>query len=435
MGEPANQEKRMHLSSNRKLQSLLCLVAIAGAIGSVSALSSRAAAQEDDRYNPPGPLGEWAELPPPVPNQRSGVRAGSATCSLDLGVGQLLDVTIDAHIHEPFDPRHPGDAYVELRDPRQRLFQPQLRQRSPEVQAELVCATSAESGDAEQFTSDFLPFANNAPSAVFPCPDTKPYLIQAACRTRTLRATPVDPGTTERGATDGSATDVSVTDVSVTDTERVDGSTEADVAEGEAADREVADDLESAELSLAEAPTYALADSSGTVIADVTANGTGCPAGTWSAKLSEDKSAFTIAFEEYVAQVKPGEALDVADCLISVTPRVVGGEVYVLDSLLWDGHVELTNGVNATSSVGHYLQGAPGAAEPTVDHVYDGPTELSLSSVTPLDPGACAAERTVNIRTRVRVRNNAEASGTGSIRFDGTQGTTQLKVRKVPSDC
>ena len=188
----------MHLSSNRKLQSLLCLVAIAGAVGSVSALTSRAAAQEDDRYNPPGPLGEWAELPPPVPNQRSGVRADTATCTLDLGVGTLLDVTIDAHIHEPFDPRHPGDAYVELRDPRQRLFQPQLRQRNPEVQAEVVCATSADSGDAEQFTSDFLPFANNAPRAVFPCPDTKPYLIRAACRTRTLRATPVDPGTAQR---------------------------------------------------------------------------------------------------------------------------------------------------------------------------------------------------------------------------------------------
>ena len=44
---------------------------------------------------------------------------------------------------------------------------------------------------------------------------------------------------------------------------------------------------------------------SGAYFASVTANGTGCPAGTWDAAISPDGKAFTVTFASYEAIVNP----------------------------------------------------------------------------------------------------------------------------------
>lgn len=190
----------MTVRSHRTLRSLLGLAAISG----VAALANLSAAQEaDDGYNEPGPYGEQAVLPPPVAGAK--LRSAVKTCKLDLGPAQL-DVTLNAHTHEPFDPHHPGDAIAELTDARQRVYPTLIRDRKPQVQITAVCSTSAEVRDDEDFTSAFMPLVN-APDAIHYCPDAKPYLISAACRTRTLRASSPDAGVVDAGATQDVPTD------------------------------------------------------------------------------------------------------------------------------------------------------------------------------------------------------------------------------------
>src|SRR5262245_24770 len=41
----------------------------------------------------------------------------------------------------------------------------------------------------------------------------------------------------------------------------------------------------------------------GAFFADITANGTGCPEGTWDVGISEDGQTFTLAFNAYEAKV------------------------------------------------------------------------------------------------------------------------------------
>src|SRR5262245_48216078 len=50
---------------------------------------------------------------------------------------------------------------------------------------------------------------------------------------------------------------------------------------------------------------------SGAYFANVTANGSGCPAGTWTADISPDGKAFTVAFSAYEAIVNPGQPMQV----------------------------------------------------------------------------------------------------------------------------
>jgi hypothetical protein len=72
---------------------------------------------------------------------------------------------------------------------------------------------------------------------------------------------------------------------------------------------------------------------SGVAIADVVANGSGCPAGTWATDNSDDGTTFTMTFDAYEARVEPGSALSVKDCQLAIQLRNVQGVSYAVESL------------------------------------------------------------------------------------------------------
>jgi len=188
----------------RKARSLLGLVALSAAVGSVAALADLSAAQDvGDGFTEPGPYGEEAVLPAAVPG--ANVRSKTSTCSLELGPTQL-EVSLEGHTHEPFRPIIPGDASAQLKDSHQRAWLSLIRDLKPEAQIRLVCSSSADVRDDETFTSEFQSIAINT-KATFECPEPKPYLISAACRTRRLAPTPPDAGTPDAGAADADVID------------------------------------------------------------------------------------------------------------------------------------------------------------------------------------------------------------------------------------
>src|SRR5689334_16950522 len=64
---------------------------------------------------------------------------------------------------------------------------------------------------------------------------------------------------------------------------------------------------------------------SGAYFANITANGTGCPAGTWQAAISPDGAAFTVTFSGYEATMKPGDAFVVKDCTLAINLKTPEG--------------------------------------------------------------------------------------------------------------
>lgn len=194
----------------RKARSLLSLVAISAAIGSVAALADMSAAQDaSDGYTEPGPYGEEAVLPAAAP-PGANVRSKTSKCLLDLGPTQL-EVSLEGHTHEPFRPQLAGDASATLTDPHQRAWLPQIRDLKPEAQIRLVCTSGPEVRDDETFTSEFQSIAINT-KAMFECPEAKPYLISAACRTRRLAPQPADAGTPDTDAPDAEVVEETPTD-------------------------------------------------------------------------------------------------------------------------------------------------------------------------------------------------------------------------------
>ncbi|RYG71765.1 DUF4360 domain-containing protein, partial [bacterium] len=56
----------------------------------------------------------------------------------------------------------------------------------------------------------------------------------------------------------------------------------------------------------------------GVYFASVTANGTGCPAGSWEANIDPAGETFTLTFSAYETSLAPTERLSVKDCQIGI---------------------------------------------------------------------------------------------------------------------
>src|SRR5262245_46597412 len=77
---------------------------------------------------------------------------------------------------------------------------------------------------------------------------------------------------------------------------------------------------------------------SGAYFASVTANGTGCSAGTWDAAISPDGKAFTVTFSSYEAILNPGSAFAIKDCNLAIDLRSPSGLSFSVGSFHYQGY-------------------------------------------------------------------------------------------------
>src|SRR5262245_14516069 len=59
----------------------------------------------------------------------------------------------------------------------------------------------------------------------------------------------------------------------------------------------------------------------GAYSAKITANGNGCPAGTWDAAISRDGTTVTLTFQRFSAVVNPGETFSIKECTLGIDLR------------------------------------------------------------------------------------------------------------------
>ncbi len=158
----------------------------------------------------------------------------------------------------------------------------------------------------------------------------------------------------------------------------------------------------------------ALVPSGPVVIKRISANGTGCPAGTVSTNISDDKQAFTLTFSEFVAEAGPGLASSVGrkNCILTATLGVPVGWQYSVGSFFYRGFMGLDLGIRATHSTSYFFAGVgrQGTFQSTKDGAYSSDyvfsDKVGLASVNWSD---CNAERDLNINTSIRVSNTNPA--------------------------
>jgi hypothetical protein len=169
---------------------------------------------------------------------------------------------------------------------------------------------------------------------------------------------------------------------------------------------------------------------SGAYFASVTANGTGCPAGTWEAGISSDGKAMTVTFSQYEALVEPGQAFSIKDCTLSIDLRTPSGFSFSVSSFYYQGYAILDQpGMTAMQSAKYYFRGNPvPARELRSDMV--GPYDNSYLfqdtiGIVDLVWSPCGAQRTLQAQTRLKISNNAQKSGSGYL--NTTSIDTEIK--------
>jgi hypothetical protein len=170
---------------------------------------------------------------------------------------------------------------------------------------------------------------------------------------------------------------------------------------------------------------------SGGFFAHVTANGTGCPAGTWDAAISPDGETFTVSFSQYETMVDPGQSFSIKDCTLAIDVNSPNGLSFAVNSFYYQGYALLDQpGMTAKQTAKYYFQGNPvGAVENRSD--MNGPFDNSYVfadniGVADLVWSPCGATRRLNAQTRLILTNNAQHSGSGYLNNATIDATHKL---------
>jgi hypothetical protein len=161
-----------------------------------------------------------------------------------------------------------------------------------------------------------------------------------------------------------------------------------------------------------------VANPSGIYLASITANGTGCPAGTWDANISPDGKAFTVTFNAYEAVIDPGQAIAIKDCTLNMKFRAPDRLSFAVRSFQYEGYALLDSaGMSAKQTAKYYWQGnAVPARELRTD--MKGPFDDTFLfsdniGVADLVWSPCGVSRSLNAQSRLVLQNNRSKTGTG----------------------
>ena len=172
----------------------------------------------------------------------------------------------------------------------------------------------------------------------------------------------------------------------------------------------------------------------GAYFASITANGTGCPAGTWDASISPDGQAFTVTFSQYEAMLNPGQAMQIKDCTLGIDFHSPSGLSFAVSDFYYQGYALLDSpGMTAKQSAKYYFMGNPvPARELRTDLV--GPHDdsyLFQDTIGTVDLvwSPCGTTRRLNAQTRLILQNNAQKSGSAYLNTTSVDGHTGIRFR------
>ncbi|MER6674806.1 DUF4360 domain-containing protein [Streptomyces sp. NPDC000983] len=177
------------------------------------------------------------------------------------------------------------------------------------------------------------------------------------------------------------------------------------------------------------------------IIKVATVNGSGCPQGTTAVAVSEDNTAFTVTYSEYLAQVG-GNSDPTAfrkNCQLNLVVHVPQGFTYAVASADYRGFASLQNGASAVQRASYYFQGSPQTAYRS--HPFSGPLDDNWQATdstewAQLVWAPCGVQRNFNINTELRVnRGTSPADKVSFMTMDSTDGDISTVYHLAWKEC
>lgn len=166
--------------------------------------------------------------------------------------------------------------------------------------------------------------------------------------------------------------------------------------------------LVGAALSLL-APAPAVAAPADRIVIDVvTANGSGCPAGSTAVAMSPDNTAMTVTYSQYLARVGAG-ANPVEfrrNCQLNLNVHVPNGLTFAVVSVDYRGFGHLERGAAGLHQATYYFQGQ--ASTQRSARRFAGPMDADwqvgdTATVAERVYRPCGVQRNLNVNTELRV--------------------------------
>jgi hypothetical protein len=183
-----------------------------------------------------------------------------------------------------------------------------------------------------------------------------------------------------------------------------------------------------------------LRNPNGAYFARVTANGTGCPRGTWDAAIGPDGQTFTVRFSAYEVSVSPGQLLAVKDCQLAIALHSPQGLSYSVSELYYSGYGFLDQrGMTGRQTAKYYFQGNPLASTDGRSDL-SGPMDSTYTyndtlGIADLVWSKCGVDRDLNVQTRIVLQNNRDKRGTGYLNTSAVDGNITLRFRLFWRTC
>ncbi|RKO90689.1 hypothetical protein BDK51DRAFT_25448 [Blyttiomyces helicus] len=159
-------------------------------------------------------------------------------------------------------------------------------------------------------------------------------------------------------------------------------------------------------------------------VESISYGGTGCPQGTVSQNFNDDRTGWTLIFDEFVANAGPGQPIfaDRQNCQLSINVHLPAGWQYSVSTVDYRGFIQLDPNVIASQQSTYFFQGVLDSVSAKSQWVgpqdgYNYAVQDSFTTTsTVLSP--CGGSAVVGIDTQIFVDNSRNHQGQGQMTTD-----------------
>ncbi|MCD0442398.1 DUF4360 domain-containing protein [Glycomyces sp. A-F 0318] len=161
-----------------------------------------------------------------------------------------------------------------------------------------------------------------------------------------------------------------------------------------------------------------------------TVNGSGCPRGTAEAEVNGDNTAFTVTYDQFLAEA--GGGTDVVDsrknCQLNLVVNIPSGFTYAIARADYRGFGHLERGATGMQQASYYFSGE--SATTSSSHQLSGPynggwqfTDRAAGSELVYQP--CGEQRNLNINAELRVSAGDDPGLSSFMAMDSSRGSIE----------
>lgn len=161
----------------------------------------------------------------------------------------------------------------------------------------------------------------------------------------------------------------------------------------------------------------------------LTLSGSGCAASTVNSHMSSDAKAFTLLFDDFIAEVGPNvpQGKQRSKCRVIIDLQFPQGWSYTLFKADYRGFADLDSGVTATQTSKYYFQSSANNYQ-SFQSVFEGSyyDDYLLTDQIPMNEvvwSPCGKTKFLNIETELAIDNEKNRNNGGMITLDSMDGS------------